>query len=196
MAITTKDIQKLREMTGAGMMDCKKALEEEAGNFEKAIDHLRKKGAAIATKRADREANEGIVASYSHGGRIAAMVEVNCETDFVSKNDGFKQFAQDLAMQVSAAAPLYLSREDVPKDVLEKEKEIEMAKMKDEKKPKEVMEKILSGKMEKYYASVCLLDQPFIKDDKITVTDLLNEKRVAIGEKIEIKRFVRYELGE
>lgn len=196
MAISVEDIQKLREATGAGMMDCKKALEEENGVFEKAIENLRKKGAASAAKRADREAKEGIVAAYSHGGRIASLVEVNCETDFVSRNEDFKQFAADLAMQVAAAAPLYLSREDVPADVLAKEKEIELAKMGDTGKPKEITEKIITGKMDKYYASVCLLEQIFIKNDKITITDLLNEKRVAIGEKIEIKRFVRYELGE
>lgn len=195
MTITTEDIKTLREKTGAGMMDCKKALEEAAGNFDKAVEHLRKKGALNAEKRADKEAKEGIVAAYTHGGRIAAMVEVNCETDFVAKNDNFKQFAADLAMQVAAAAPLYLKREDVPADIVAKEKEIELAKLEAEKKPKEIMEKIVEGKLDKYYGMVCLLEQPFIKDDKMTVTDLLNEKRVAIGEKIEIRRFERFELG-
>lgn len=196
MGITTKDIQKLRETTGAGMMDCKKALEEENGVFDKAIDNLRKKGAASAEKRKDKEAKEGIVSAYSHGGRIASLVEVNCETDFVSKNEKFIEFVKDIAMQVAAAAPQYLSREDVPKGIVDKEKEIEMAKLSSEKKPKEVLDRIIEGKMNKYFSTVCLLEQPFIKDDKITVTDLLNEKRVAIGEKIEIKRFIRYELGE
>jgi elongation factor Ts len=196
MSITTKEIQTLREKSGAGMMDCKKALEESAGDIEKAIDCLRKKGAATALKRADKEAKEGYVAVYSHGGRIGSMVEVNCETDFVAKNEDFKKFAMDIAMQVAASSPAYLSRSDVPKEVVAKEQEIEMEKIKGEKKPKEILDKIISGKIDKFYAEVCLLEQTYIKDDKLKVQDLLNEKLASIGEKIEIKRFVRFELGD
>lgn len=195
MAITTKDIAKLRESTGAGMMDCKKALEESNGDFDKAVEHLRKKGAAAGAKRADREAKEGIVAVYSHGGRIGAMVEVNSETDFVARNQDFQDFVKDIAMQVAASAPLYISREEVPAEVVEKEKQIELDKAKEEGKPAEIAEKIVAGKMDKYFAQVCLLEQPFIKDQDKTVGDLLNEKLASIGEKIEIRRFARFELG-
>lgn len=195
MAITTKDIAKLRESTGAGMMDCKKALEESNGDFDKAVEHLRKKGAAAGAKRADREAKEGIVAVYSHGGRIGAMVEVNSETDFVARNQDFQDFVKDIAMQVAASAPLYISREEVPAEVVEKEKQIELDKAKEEGKPAEIAEKIVVGKMDKYFAQVCLLEQPFIKDQDKTVGDLLNEKLASIGEKIEIRRFARFELG-
>lgn len=195
MAITTKDIAKLRESTGAGMMDCKKALEESNGDFDKAVEHLRKKGAAAGAKRADREAKEGIVAVYSHGGRIGAMVEVNSETDFVARNQDFQDFVKDIAMQVAASAPLYISREEVPAEVVEKEKQIELDKAKEEGKPADIAEKIVVGKMDKYFAQVCLLEQPFIKDQDKTVGDLLNEKLASIGEKIEIRRFARFELG-
>jgi len=196
MSITTKEIKALREKTGVGMMDCKKALEETDGNIEKAIEGLRKKGAVTAVKRADKEANEGFVAVYSHGGRIGAMVEVNCETDFVAKNEDFRDFVRDIAMQVAAADPKYLSRSDVPKDISDKEREIEMDKLKDGKKPKEIIEKIIEGKLDKFYNEVCLLEQTYIKDDKIRVQDLLNEKLASIGEKIQIRRFERFELGE
>lgn len=196
MGKNSEDIQKLRKSTGAGMMDCAKALEESGGDFDAAIEYLRKKGAATAAKRADKEAKEGVIAVYSHGGRIASMVEVNCETDFVARNDDFKEFAREIAMQVAASSPEYLGREDVPKDVIAKEKEIELAKLKEEKKPKEVMDKIVEGKLEKFYAAVCLLEQPFIKDDKVKIKDLLNDKIASIGEKIEIRRFERYELGK
>jgi elongation factor Ts len=196
MRITTKEIQELRNKTGVGMMDCKKALEDSSGDIEKAVDCLRKKGATVAVKRAEKEAKEGVVAVYSHGGRIGAMVEVNCETDFVAKNEDFKNFVRDIAMQVAAAAPKYLSRSDVPKEISQKEREIETEKLRDEKKPKEIIEKIIEGKLDKFYAEVCLLEQTFIKDDKITISDLLNEKLASIGEKIEIRRFERFELGE
>lgn len=189
-----EEIKKLREMTGAGMMDCKKALEESKGDFERAVEILRKKGAATAAKRAQREAAEGTVALYSHGGRIGAMVEVNCETDFVARNEGFKDFAKEIAMQVAAGSPLYISRDEVPKDIIEKEKEIELEKLKSEGKPKEVLEKIIEGKMEKYFEQVCLLDQPYIKDPNIKIQDLLNEKLASIGEKITISRIARFEI--
>lgn len=195
MAITAKDIQDLRNRTGAGMMDCKKALEESEGDIEKAIEHLRKKGAATAAKRAEKEAKEGVVAVYSHGTRIGAMVEVNCETDFVARNEDFKEFVRDLAMQVAASSPAYVKREDVPTEILEKEKEIEAEKLKAEGKPAEIIEKILEGKLDKFFGEVCLLEQPFIKDCDLKVQDLLNEKIAKIGEKIEIRRFARFELG-
>lgn len=195
MSITTQDIAKLRQDTGAGMMDCKKALEESNGDFEKAVEYLRKKGAASGAKRADRDAKEGFVATYSHGGRIGAMVEVNSETDFVAKNEDFQSFAKDIAMQVAASAPLYISRENVPAEAIQKEKDIELAKAKEEGKPAEIAEKIVAGKIEKYFAQVCLLEQPFIKDQDVTVGDLLNDKLASIGEKIEIRRFERFELG-
>lgn len=195
MAITTQDIAKLRQSTGAGMMDCKKALEESNGDFDKAVDYLRKKGAASGAKRAERDAKEGVIVTYSHGGRIGAMVEVNSETDFVARNEDFQAFAKDIAMQIAASAPLYVSREDVPAELVEKEKALEIEKAKEEGKPAEIAEKIVAGKIEKYYASICLLEQPFIKDQDVTVGDLLNEKLASIGEKIEIRRFVRFELG-
>lgn len=193
--IKTEDITKLRGATGAGMMDCKKALEEAAGDFDKAVEVLRKKGAAGAAKRADREAKEGYVATYSHGGRIAAMVEVNSETDFVARNEDFQNFAKDVAMQVAASAPEYVSREEVPAEVVAKEKEIELEKIEAEGKPAEIAEKIVEGKLNKFYEQVCLLEQPFIKNPDIKVQDLLNEKLASIGEKIEIRRFSRFELG-
>lgn len=195
MSITAKEIQELRNRTGAGMMDCKKALEESKGDIEKAIEHLRKKGAATAAKRAERDAKEGLIATYNHGSRIGAMVEVNCETDFVARNEDFKQFVQDMAMQVAASAPLYVSREDVPAAVVEKEREIEAEKLKAEGKPAEIVEKILAGKLDKFYGEVCLMEQSFIKDCDVKVQDLLNEQIAKIGEKIQIRRFERFELG-
>lgn len=196
MTINMSDVQKLREMTGVGMMDCKKALEEADADFEKAIEVLRKKGAATAAKRSDRTTKEGIIATYNHNGRIASMLELNVETDFVAKNKGFQDLAYDLAMHVAAANPEYIAPEDVPADVINKEREIEMAQLEGAGKPKEVVDKILDGKIAKFYAQVCLLKQPFVKNPDITVEDLLNEKTAAIGEKIVIRRFVRYELGK
>ena len=196
MTVSIEEIKKLRESCGAGMTDCKKALEEAGGDFDKAIEVLRKKGAATAAKRADRVAGEGYIATYSHGGRIAAMVEVNSETDFVAKNADFQKFAQEIAMQVAAAAPLYVTREEVPADVIAKEREIEMEKLLGEGKKKEIAEKAVEGKLEKYYSQVVLLEQPYIKDPDLKVEDLLNEKLAAIGEKIQIRRFARFELGK
>jgi elongation factor Ts len=196
MAISTQDIVKLRESTGAGMMDCKKALEDSNGDFEKAVEYLRKKGAATSAKRADREAKEGIVSMYSHGGRIGAMVEVNCETDFVARNEDFQAFAKDIAMQVAAAGAQYITREEVPQELLKKEKELYLAKAKEDGKPAEIAEKIAEGKIEKFYEEICLLDQNYIKDNTLKVRDLLNEKVASIGEKIEIRRFARFELGQ
>jgi len=196
MSIKATDVADLRKKTGSGMMDCKKALEESNGDINKAIEYLRKKGAAISGKRADKEAKEGFVACYGHGGRIGAIVEVNCETDFVAKNEDFKNFANDIAMQVAASAPKYLSEKDVPRTVVEKEKKLEIEKANKEGKPKEIAGKIADGKIKKYYSEVCLLSQPFIKDTDITVADLLNDKLASIGENIKIARFERFEIGE
>lgn len=196
MTIKTEDVVKLRKQTGAGMMDCKKALEEAGGDFEKAISELRKKGAKVSAKRADRESKEGFVATYSHGGRIGSMVELNSETDFVSKNEDFRAFAMELAMQVAASAPEYITKEEVPAEIIEKEKKLETEKAESEGKPKEIAEKIAEGKIEKLYKELCLLEQPYIKDDKMTVGDLLNEKIAAIGENVKVGRIARFEIGK
>lgn len=192
---TLEEIKKLREKTGVGMMDCKKALEESNGDIEKAVECLRKRGAAVAAKRAEREAKEGVIAVYNHGTKLASMVELNCETDFVAKNEAFREFAAELAMQVAAANPLYVSREEVPAEIIEKEREIESERLKAEGKPENVIEKALEGKLNKFYGEVCLLEQPFIKDDKLTIQNLLDEQVAKIGEKIQVRRFVRFELG-
>ena len=195
--ITSQMVKELRERTGAGMMDCKKALVETDGNIEKAIEFLREKGLAAAAKKAGRIASEGVVDSYIHGGgRIGVLVEVNCETDFVAKNPDFKAFVRDIAMQIAAANPQYLSREDVPAEAIEKEKEILREQAKNEGKPEKIIDKMVDGRIEKYYKEVCLLDQPFIKENDKSITDLVNEQIAKIGEKISIRRFVRYEMGE
>jgi elongation factor Ts len=197
MTINTNDISKLRSQTGAGMLSVKKALEEANGNMEKAADLLRKSGVAKAAKRAGKIAAEGTVASYIHGaGRIGVLVEVNSETDFVAKNDGFKQLVQDIAMHIAAAAPKYLSREGVTVADMDREKEIYRAQLEEEGKPADMIEKILEGKMGKFYSEVCLLEQAFIKDEDKTIEQLLTEKIGEIGEKITVRRFERYELGE
>jgi elongation factor Ts len=197
MAISTEDIKKLRELTGAGVMDCKQALQETGGNFEKAIEWLRQKGLSALAKRAEREAKEGIIDAYIHyQGRIGAMIEVNCETDFVARNEEFKNFVHDLAMQVAASGPLYISREDVPDDVIEAEKNIYYEQLKNENKPEHVKEKIIEGKLEKFFEQVCLLEQPFIKNPDIKIKDYLGEMAAKLGENIVIRRFVRYVLGE
>jgi elongation factor Ts len=195
MGITAKEIAELRNRTGAGMMDCKKALEESKGDIEKAIEHLRKKGAATAAKRAEREAKEGVIAVYNHGTKIGTMVELNCETDFVARNENFQAFARDLAMQVAASSPLFVTRDEVPAELIAKEREIESEKLKNEGKPKEIIEKILEGKIEKFYGEICLMEQSYIKDCDVKVSDLLNEQIAKIGEKIQIRRFERFELG-
>jgi elongation factor Ts len=194
--ISTDLIRELREKTGAGMMECKKALTESNGDFEKAIDFLRQKGLATAVKKAGRTASEGLVESYIHMGKIGTLIEVNCETDFVARTEDFKELVRDIAMQIAAANPLYLSREDVPQDVIEREKEIYRVQVAD--KPPQVMEKIIEGKLEKYYTDVCLLDQVFIKDadQKQKVKDLITEKIAKLGENIIIRRFARFQLGE
>lgn len=194
--INAKDVQKLRVATGIGMMECKKALEETNGDFDKAVDILRKKGAKTAAKRADREAKEGVVITYDHNGRIGVILELNSETDFVAKNDDFKDLAKNLAMQVAAMNPLYISSENIPAEELEKEKEIEKDKLKEGGKPEEIIEKIVEGKTNKYYAEVCLLNQPYFKDDKKKIEDIINEVIAKVGEKIQIGRFTRYEVGK
>jgi len=196
-AITTDLIKKLREKTGAGMMDCKRALEEAAGDMEKAIEFLRKKGAATAAKRADKQANQGVVEAYVHaGGRIGAMVELNCETDFVAKTSDFKALAHDLAMQIAAMSPRYIGREQVEKEVVEKEIDIYTAQAKNEGKPATVAEKIAKGRLDKFYQETCLMEQSFIKDSGKTIKDLLDEATAKVGEKVSIRRFMRYHLGE
>ncbi|MEX0668349.1 MAG: translation elongation factor Ts [Candidatus Saccharimonadales bacterium] len=194
MAITPADIKKLRDHTGAGMMDAKAALEEAKGDETKAIDVLRKKGQSKAAKRADRSADAGLIDSYIHMGRVGSMVEINCETDFVAKTDEFKTFIKDVTMQIAATNPEYLSSDDVPKEVIDKEKDIYSSELKD--KPKDVQDKIISGKLEKFYEQVCLYNQPFIKDSDKTIAAYQTELIAKMGENIKIKRFARMELGE
>jgi elongation factor Ts len=194
--ISAEMVKDLRDKTGVGMMECKKALTESNGDFEKAVDLLRQKGLATASKKAGRTASEGLIESYIHMGKIGTMVEVNCETDFVARTDDFKQLAKDIAMHIAAATPVYLSREDVPQDVLEREKEIYKAQVAN--KPPQVVEKIIEGKLEKYYTDFCLLDQIFVKDtdQKMKIKDLITEKIAKLGENIMIKRYARFQLGE
>ncbi|MBI5189739.1 MAG: translation elongation factor Ts [Nitrospirae bacterium] len=199
MAISATDVKELREKTGAGMMDCKKALTECDGDMEKAIDHLRKKGLAAAAKKADRIASEGMVGSYIHaGGKIGVLLEVNCETDFVAKTDEFQELVKDICMHIAAASPLCVRREEVPADLLEREKEIYKDQARQSGKPEAILEKIIEGKVEKYFGDVCLLDQVFVKDPegKKKIKDLITEKVAKIGENISIRRFARYQLGE
>ncbi|MFH0933373.1 MAG: translation elongation factor Ts [Nitrospirota bacterium] len=194
--VSSEMIRDLREKTGAGMMDCKKALSESNGDFGKAVGLLRQKGIATAAKKAGRTASEGVIGSYIHMGKIGVMVEMNCETDFVAKTDDFKELVKDIAMHVAAAYPSYLSREDVPQDVIEQEKEIYRAQITD--RPQHVIEKIVEGKLDKFYSENCLLDQVFIKDpeQKKRIKDLIAENIARLGENIVIKRFVRFQLGE
>ncbi|HEY8500660.1 MAG TPA: translation elongation factor Ts [Clostridia bacterium] len=197
MEITAGMVKELREMTGCGMMDCKKALVESNGNIDKAVEYLREKGLAAAAKKAGRIAAEGVVDSYIHGGgRIGVLVEVNIETDFAAKNAEFRTLVKDIAMQIAASNPLYVSREEIPPEVIEKEKEILKAQAINEGKPENIAEKMVAGRIEKYYKQVCLLEQPFIKDTDKTVLDVINEKIATIGEKISVRRFTRYEMGE
>ncbi|NLU36227.1 MAG: translation elongation factor Ts [Clostridiales bacterium] len=195
--ISASMVKELRQMTGAGMMDCKRALQETNGDMDKAVELLREKGLAAAAKKAGRIAAEGIVDSYIHmGGKIGVLVEVNCETDFVAKTDEFKAFVRDIAMHIAAANPQYLSKEDVPEDVIAKEKEILKAQALNEGKPEKIAEKIVEGRIEKYFKEVCLLEQPFVKDPDKSIQDYVNEQIATIGEKISIRRFVRYQMGE
>jgi elongation factor Ts len=197
VSITAAQVNELRKNTGAGLMDCKKALMETGGDQEKAVDYLRKKGLAAASKKAGRAATEGLVGSYIHaGGKIGVLVEVNCETDFVAKNENFQAFVKDVAMHIAAAAPQYVRREEVPADALEREKEIYRAKARETGKPENIIEKIIEGQINKFYADICLLEQAYVKDPDKTVQTYLNETIAAIGENISIRRFSRFTLGE
>jgi len=194
--ITSDMVKGLREKTGAGMMECKKALSESGGDFEKATDLLRQKGLADALKKTGRTASEGLIDAYIHMGKIGAMVEVNCETDFVARTEDFKELVRDIAMQIAAANPLYLKRDDIPPVIIEREREIYRAQVAE--KPPHVVEKIIEGKIEKFFMDNCLLDQIFIKDpeQKKSVKDIVNEKIARLGENIIVKRFARFQLGE
>jgi elongation factor Ts len=192
--ITATLVNTLREKTGAGMMDCKKALVEANGNLDEAETILRKKGVASAAKKAGRAANQGLIESYIHlGGKIGVLVEVNCETDFVAKTDDFKAFCKDLCMQVAAAGPLYVSRDQVPEAEVAKEREIAVSQVAG--KPPAAIQKIVEGKLEKYYQTICLLDQPFVKNPDVTVKDLLTERIAKLGENMLVRRFARFQLG-
>lgn len=196
MSITASQVKELRERSGAGMLECKKALVETNGDIEKAIDLLREKGLASASKKAGRIASEGLVESYIHGGRIGVLIEVNSETDFVAKTEEFQEFVRDMAMQVAAANPKYVDREDVPEEEVEREKHVLVQQVINEGKPEHVANKIVEGRMGKFYEQICLLEQSFIKDPNVKVRDMLNEKIAKIGENLKIRRFVRFEVGE
>ena len=196
MAITAALVKELREKTGAGMMDCKKALSETNGDMDKAVDFLREKGLASVAKKSSRIASEGIVESYIHGGRIGVLVEVNSETDFVAKNEEFKNFVKDIAMQIAAVAPKYVSREEVPAEEIEHERNVLTEQARGENKPEHIIEKMVEGRLEKFYEEICLLDQDFIKDSDKKIRDILNDLIAKIGENIKIRRFVRFEVGE
>ena len=199
MAASAEQVKELRERTGAGVMDCKAALDAAKGDMQGAIEHLRKKGLADAAKKAHREAKDGVVTSYIHpGAKIGVLVEVNCETDFVARTDDFQQLVKDIAMQVAAANPSYVSREDVPGAVVEKEREIYRTQMADQKKPAQVIDKIIEGKLDKFYAESCLMEQPFIRDasGKTRLRDMVDQATAKMGERILVKRFARFQVGE
>ena len=195
--ISASKVKELRDRTGVGMMDCKKALQDTNGDVEKAVELLRERGLASAAKKAGRIAAEGLVDSYIHGeGRIGVLVEVNCETDFVAKTDDFKSFVRDIAMHIAASNPKYVSREEIPQQERDKEKEILRAQALNEGKPEKIVDRMVEGRMEKYISEVCLVEQPFVKDPDKTIKDILNEKISTIGENMSIRRFVRFERGE
>jgi len=199
MASSAQLVKELRDRTGAGVMDCKEALEETRGNLESAIEYLRKKGLAQAAKRAHREAKEGVVAAYIHpGAKLGVLVEVNCETDFVAKTDAFQALVRDLAMQIAAANPAYVAREDVPPAVVEREREVYRAQLADQKKPAQIIDKIVEGKLEKFFGEQCLLEQAFVKDasGKTRVRDVVDGVSATTGERVAVKRFARFQVGE
>lgn len=190
-------VKELREKTGVGILDCKIALQESKGDIDKAIEILRKKGIAASERKAGRITKEGIIESYIHPGeKLGAMVEVNCETDFVARNKNFRKFAKDITMHIAACNPLYIKRSDVPQEVIEKEREIYLAQLKDKNKPQKILNKIVEGKLEKFFSEFCLTEQPFVKDPEKTVEDVLKDNIFKLGENIVIKRFVRFRLGE
>lgn len=194
--ITAEMVKLLREATNAGVLDCKKALTETSGDFDGAVEILRKKGLATAAKKASRDANEGLIGTYVHpGSKVASVIEVNCETDFVARTDEFQQLARDLAMHVTAARPLWVAREDVPAPVVAKEREVYGEQMANSGKPAQVIERIVDGKLDKWYSEVCLLEQPFVKDPDVTIKDLLTSRIASLGENIKIRRFSRLEIG-
>ncbi len=196
MASNSTLVKELREKTGAGILDCQKALVESGNDIEKAIEHLRQKGLAAAQKKAGRETNEGIISAYIHpGSRIGVLVEVNCETDFVARNEEFQAFVKDVALQIAASSPSFVKREDIPATLIEKEKQIYLAQAKEMGKPEPAWPKIVEGKLDKFYQESCLLEQVFIKDPTVTIKDLLAQKIAKIGENISIRRFTRYQLG-
>lgn len=197
MEISASQVKELREKTGAGMMDCKKALAEVSGDFEKAVEYLRKKGIASAAKKAGRVTKEGAVTSYIHGeGKVGVLLEVNCETDFVARTEQFRQFVKDVSMHIAAANPQYVRSEEVPADILAKEKEIAIAQMQASGKPAAVLEKIAEGKIKKFYEDTCLMNQAYVKDPNKTIEQLLKETIAALGENITVRRFARFVLGE
>jgi elongation factor Ts len=197
MAVTTEDIKKLREATSAGILDCRSALEASGGDFEKAVDFLREKGLAAASKRADREAAEGIVEMYSHGdGRVGVMVEINCETDFVGRSDEFRTFAHEVALQIAATSPLYIKEADIPAEMLERESKIAEARAKEEGKPENILPKIVEGSLKKFKDEMVLMRQPYIRDESVTIGEMLNQRIATMGENIIIRRFARFALGE
>lgn len=196
MTITSQMVKELRDKTNAGMMDCKKALTETSGDMEKAVDFLRQKGLAVAAKRAGRETREGLVECYIHaGGKLGVMVEVGCETDFVAKTDDFKAFAKNVAMHIAAANPVAVNRDDVPPEVLQREKDIYVNQALESGKPQQIVEKMVVGKVEKYLAEICLMEQKYVKNDQLSVQDLLNELVAKMGENISIKKFARFQIG-
>ena len=197
ITISASTVKELRDKTGAGMMDCKEALKESDGDISKAVDFLRKKGLATAAKRAGRAMSEGTIQTYIHtGGKLAVMVEVNCETDFVAKNEDFVQFARNIAMHIAATNPVSISQQDVPKEVIEKEMEIYRDQVRAMGKPEQMIDKIAEGKLSKFYKENCLLNQAYVRDPNVTISDLINEQIAKIGENITIKRFVRFQVGE
>ena len=197
MTVTTEMIKELREATGVGILDCRKALVDANGDFDKAVDILREKGLAKAAKRSGREASEGVVELYSHGGgRVGVMVEVNCETDFVARSEPFRELAHEIALQIAAASPLYVSESEIPESELAHEREIAAARAKEEGKPEQIIPRIVEGRIEKYKEEVVLLRQAYIRDDSLTIEKLIHEKVGSIGENIVVRRFQRYELGE
>jgi elongation factor Ts len=197
MAITTEQIKELRDATGAGVLDCRKALEHANGDFDKAVDFLREKGLSKAAQRANRQASQGMVELYAHGnGRVGVMVEVNCETDFVARSEKFRSFAHELALQIAAAAPRYIRADEIPADILEHEHQIARARAREEGKPEQVIDQIADGRVEKFKDEICLLRQPYVRDENVAIEKLLQDTVIATGENIVIRRFVRWELGE